>query len=309
MYELPVGACARAGHLFDSLDHHLAVRGILEGTVTARVFADHPTFPQSVFAWTGHRLFLAGSAQNQEFNEDIRRLIATIVYPQASNVGNHMFILYYAPGDWESTIEWILDGKCPISDERLYFETKGRGADGRAPLPDGYALRWVDEALLKEERLKNIDALREEMCSERASVADFLAMSFGFCLVRADEIVGWCLSEYNTADRCEVGIATAEGHRRQGLATAMACALVERAIRKGIERIGWHCWANNLASAATALRAGFEKAADYPVFFAWFDEAENQAVNGNARLCRREYANDLPSTSRLCMVQASGAPS
>jgi len=42
MYELYVGARASARHLFDSLDHHLAVRGILEGTVTARVFADHP---------------------------------------------------------------------------------------------------------------------------------------------------------------------------------------------------------------------------------------------------------------------------
>lgn len=62
--------------------------------------------------------------------------------------------------------------------------------------------------------LKNTGALVKEMQSERQSVRDFLDKSFGLCLVQGDGIVSWSLSEYNSEDRCEVGIATVEGYRR-----------------------------------------------------------------------------------------------
>ena len=92
------------------------------------------------------------------------------------------------------------------------------------------------------QELAGLDDLREEMVSERVSVADFLARSFGLALLHGDELVGWCLSEYNTATRCEVGIGVAEGHRRQGLATCMARTFGQLARQRGIEHIGWHCW-------------------------------------------------------------------
>ena len=53
------------------------------------------------------------------------------------------------------------------------------------------------------------------MCSERASVDEFLGRSVGVYIVRrdptaGDELVSWCLSEYNHGGRCEIGIETAE---------------------------------------------------------------------------------------------------
>ncbi len=61
------------------------------------------------------------------------------------------------------------------------------------------------------------------MTSERPS-EDFLRRSFGQCLVHNGAIAGWCLSEYNSGPRCEVGIAVAEPYQRRGLATTMAIA-------------------------------------------------------------------------------------
>jgi RimJ/RimL family protein N-acetyltransferase len=112
------------------------------------------------------------------------------------------------------------------------------------------------------------------MCSERPTVQDFLAKSFGVCLSRGDEIVGWCLSEYNCADRCEVGIEIVEPYQRRGLGTLLSLALVEMALSRSVTRIGWHCWASNTPSDATALKAGFELVEDYPAHYAWLKELE-----------------------------------
>jgi hypothetical protein len=38
-------------------------------------------------------------------------------------------------------------------------------------------------------------------------------------------------------------------------------------IIKGATEIGWHCWATNTPSIATALKLGFEKGLDYSVYF------------------------------------------
>jgi len=90
-----------------------------------------------------------------------------------------------------------------------------------------------------------------------------------------------------------VGIATHEDYREEGLATLMTQAFIELARTRDVARIGWHCAAANLGSGATALKAGFEKVEDYPVFIGWFDDAVNIARNGYFAHGRGEYAEAL----------------
>ena len=121
-------------------------------------------------------------------------------------------------------------------------------------------------ALLGTPGLSGLDALRMEMVSERPSVEDFLQRSFGVCLLYDGAVVGFCLSEYNCQGRCEVGVWTHEEHRQRGLGKLMTLALVEHALQHGYSEVGWHCWADNLPSAALALSAGFIYQRDYPVY-------------------------------------------
>jgi RimJ/RimL family protein N-acetyltransferase len=88
------------------------------------------------------------------------------------------------------------------------------------------------------------------------------------------QLAGFCLSEYNVDGRCEVGIATLEPFQRRGLATAMGHAFLSLARASGIRDVGWHCWRQNVASAATALRIGLRHVADYKVLFGWYNEAD-----------------------------------
>jgi tetratricopeptide (TPR) repeat protein len=57
--------------------------------------------------------------------------------------------------------------------------------------------------------------------------------------------------------------------------------------------VGWHCWASNVPSAATALRAGFAKVCDYTVYFAWYDAIDNLVVNGNMHFDCAQYEEAL----------------
>jgi RimJ/RimL family protein N-acetyltransferase len=51
----------------------------------------------------------------------------------------------------------------------------------------------------------------------------------------------------------------------------MGSAFVEYALSRGVTQIGWHCWARNLPSVATALKIGYEEVCNYTTFVAWFD--------------------------------------
>ncbi len=270
MYLLSLADYAVARPLFAGLDDHLAVAAILEGSAPAALYVDHPIRPCAAFTWTGYRFFLTGSPAVGAFSQAVRGLLMDTVFPQTQAAGLEMIELAYAPEGWADAITGvILRDKAPILARRHYYVYHSLRHDWRSVLPAGYRLTRIDAGLLAQDHIYNLDALREELCSERPSVADFLARSFGIAALYGDELAGWCTSEYNTGDRCEVGIGTLEPHQRRGLATAMGSAFIEHAAARGIRHIGWHCWARNQPSVATALTIGYEKAAEHSTFITW----------------------------------------
>jgi RimJ/RimL family protein N-acetyltransferase len=279
------------------MHYNLAVQAILDGSVPAEIYVDDPTQPQVALTCNKQRYYLAGSPENQVFNDDVYRRLAGPRSAHQNRSDSDLFILYYEPADaWEETLDALLLDVHPIRLQREYYAVQIAGDEGHpanTPLPEGFTLHYVDQELLAQEHLGNLDDLAEELCSERQSIQDFLDRSFGFCLLRGDEVAGWCLSEYNTAGQCEVGIATFEPHRRRGLGTIMAAALLAYAPSQGVSHVGWHCYATNVASAATARKAGFVKTVEYPVRFAYLDEAINLAVHGNVAFEQGQYGQAL----------------
>lgn len=293
MYLLKPAEFEPAKSLLHSLDHHLAVACILDGTVPAKVYADCADRPTVVLAVASRRLFLAGNPENEVVNRSLQRLFNETIHPQALAAGERMFVLYYQPTGWSEKFDLILKDKYPVHIGRQFYLFKALKNEWRSRFPEGFALRFADRQMVSDPRIKNLDFLTEEMCSERESVEDFLQKSFGLCLVHEHEIVGWCLSEYNHADGCEIGIAVSPPYRRRGFATLLASAFIEYAHLQGITHIGWHCEASNTPSIATALKVGFEKVLDYSVCVGWFNQAEALAVQGDICFDNREYAKAL----------------
>jgi RimJ/RimL family protein N-acetyltransferase len=279
--------------ILNALDHHLAVACLLEGTVPSRIYVDHPEHPTAALAVASRRYFLAGNPENDSFNHSLQQLFADTIYPQALAAGETMFVLYYQTGGWTDKLELILKDKYPIFAQRQFYQLKELKTDWRSLLPEGFALQHADREILADPQIMNPDFLTEEMCSERESVEDFLQKSFGLCLVHDHEIVGWCLSEYNHAAGCEIGIATSPAYQRRGFATLLASAFIEYAHSQGLTHIGWHCYASNAPSVATALKLGFEKVTDYPICLGWFNPADALAVQGDVCFDRQQYTEAL----------------
>jgi len=274
LYHLAENDYERVRPVFEGMDDHLAVNSIITGTTPAIIYVDHPARPKAALTWTKHRFYLAGDAGNNAFNDALGRLFTTQLCPRAIAAGMRGFVLYYSPGSWEDRIDVILKNKFPTKHLRQLWAVSELERDWRPLMPAGFSMRRVDSDLLAKAGLENRATLIAEMQSERASVEEFLSKSFGFCMLHGEEIAGWCLSEYNSENGCEVGVETVETYRRQGIATLTTLALIEHALAQGMARIGWHAWAGNEGSIATANRIGFEKVTDYPVFYVRLEEAE-----------------------------------
>jgi GNAT superfamily N-acetyltransferase len=267
--KLDPGEYGRVRSLVEPLDFHLPLVALLAGTSPGAVYVDDAETPRALLAGTGHRFFLAGAPERTEFRRGLTRLFDDTILPRTLAAGLGGLSICVFPDGWAGHIAAILGGREVVETQHEYYHAHGSAWDQPRTLPDGYSLRAAGRALLADEGLANLDALREEMCSERPSVEDFISSSFGVCAVHGKDLVGWCLSEYNTGNRCEIGIATHEPHRRRGVATGMAGAFIEAARARGVTEIGWHCYAHNIPSGATARAAGFRLTHTYPAYHVW----------------------------------------
>jgi GNAT superfamily N-acetyltransferase len=183
--------------------------------------------------------------------------------PASKMRGMDAYLIYATDPAWNETLQQLFPAGSLYQGTRQYYEITGFDGQFDAPLPDGFSMQLITSEFLSSD-LDGLEAVREEMCSERASVEDFLARSFGLCPIHANEVAGWCMSEYNVGDRCEIGIATAPKHQRRGIATLATLSFLAEAHRRGYIRVGWDCWTRNSASVATARKAGFALIEEYP---------------------------------------------
>lgn len=274
LHELAPEDFSLARPLFTPLAHHLVIDSILAGQTPGRVFVDNTHQPQTAVAWFKRRLLLAGNPGSDSLQHALAALLADVYIPSmiAAGLGSSAFSLVYRPG-WEPAMAVLLAGKDAFAGRRLCFRLDPAGRAWEPALPPGLTLRAVDAALLADPHIENLEYVTDEMVSERPSVADFLAKSFGACALDGSRIVGWCLTEYNTGGRCEVGIETAEAYQRRGLARATAVATIGEAVARGYSEIGWICDANNRPSIAAAQSLGFQLWREDPTFYVFFNRA------------------------------------
>ncbi|MBK8417788.1 GNAT family N-acetyltransferase [Candidatus Villigracilis saccharophilus] len=245
------------------MDFHLVGRSILAKQTPVQIFVDNHEHPKAIFAQAGHRYILAGDPEIDSFNLGIRKLFANVIVPRALAEGQEGFAIYYDSAAWEEKMQALLMDKEIIHADREYYTCKELKHKWQDFMPEGFQLQMVDADLLANADLKHLDTLKEEMTSERPSVDDFLAKSFGVCAIHENELAGWCLSEYNADGRCEIGIETTSDYRQRGIGTALTLAFLEHALSNGISEVGWHCYKRNAPSAQTARKAGFDKICDY----------------------------------------------
>ncbi|GHO62261.1 hypothetical protein KSC_011530 [Ktedonobacter sp. SOSP1-52] len=264
-------AFERVKPLFADMAYHLAIVTVLAGKTPGQVYVDDSEAPQTalLLPTNPHRIYLAGRAGHSDLQQTIQAILAQKYHELSPGADGYGALLYYPPGDenWQALINTVFQGQEIFKGQREFHCLKLPHTIVSSPLPEGFVLRRLDEKLLQELEPTNRAHVLEEICSESPSLEHFLTYNFGLCAQREHTLAGWCLAEYRDQERCELGIETQEDYQRQGIATALAQAVIKQAFVEGATEIGWHCWARNTASVATAKKLGFEKAFDYPVYY------------------------------------------
>ena len=301
MNELTHADFVKVRPLFVPLAPDLTIDAILTGTTPGRVWVDDARAPRTAVCWANRRVYLGGHE-----SPHLAAFFTQTFLPAAQAKGRTSIILHRPP-DWRGDVADFFPQTFPTRRSRFYFRQDARAQKWPLSVPPDLTLRPVDAALLADPAITNLDYVTEEMLSERPSLEAFLAKSFGYCLVHENEIVGWCMSEYNAGSRCELGIETAVPFRRRGLATLMATAVIRHALSQGVYDIGWLCWADNLPSIATAKRLGFRQVAQDDVYDVSFDPAVALGVRANQHLLAGNYAQAL--TDYRQAMQQNNVPS
>ncbi|MBK8050853.1 MAG: GNAT family N-acetyltransferase [Anaerolineales bacterium] len=257
--------------LFAATPYHLAIQAALAGAVPAQIFVDAADSPQIAVVWVRHRLYLAGAPTGHNIAAFAAFFDGDLV-ARALEAGMAVLKLHPLQAGWLDPLAHAFETRRHFFGVSQYYRRTVPTDPAPVTWPDTYSNHPVDAMLLATEGLEFVEQLRDEMCSERNSVDEFLANSFGVCTIHQAALAGWCLSEYNYGGACEVGIETLEPHQRRGLATAMTLAFVQTAATRGVHTAGWHCWANNVSSGATARKAGFTWVTDYPAGVVWVEQ-------------------------------------
>ncbi len=289
LHHLEPADYARAQSVVDALDHALLVRAVIEGTAPGWIAIDHPTAPQAVFASGPGAHYLLGDAGNAAFNAAVRVLILEQIMPHAREAGWDVVNLHYYPNTWEDVLDPLWGDAPVVKNHQRYY--RFRGQQGRVEIqPEpGREMRRVDADLFAESGLENVEQIKDFAQGTWTCLQAYLDHGLGMCLIQDGEIISWCTTDCVIGQRCEVGIRTLAPYRRQGLGTLVALATVDACLARGLTEIGWHCWSQNLASAATAERAGFREVLHHHAVHVWLNPVDGLLVNANLALMRSEY--------------------
>ena len=277
--------------LVRGLDRYLSIRAVMKGDVEGLIYASDKQRPDTYFVWeiSGDSGFYLEGEPSENRALEINRIIRQELYTIGTASNKCVdFTLYTYPKDWKDYMAIILKDTFPRKYFRRNFLLENPNRR-EVKLPEGFTLTRVDKSFL-DGKLYGDEHIRKWVEDPWKSRASFFEKGFGYCIHTDTEAVSWSLTDYVSDNRIEIGIHTNENYRRRGFASMVINGVVNEAIERGFDTIGWHCWGDNDASAATASRAGFIETESDEVYNAWFDEMDNLLLNGYADLFdHREY--------------------
>lgn len=241
--------------LFENLSaYHLCGWAVLCGTAPGEVWLDDLDRPRVGVVESSEGCYLAGDPGHRQAHAAIREVIPPFAY------------LICDPPEWEQALPLVWSNPAARRHERQHYVFRASAAPGwRGSLPSGMRMRLVDRDFFELEYLQNFRSVADWVGGWR-SREDFLERGVGAVIVQGDTIASWSVMDCALNDRCEIGVMTAMGFRRQGLAKAVVSAVLEACLARGYHEVGWQCLRNNKGSVATALAVGFKKERDYLAF-------------------------------------------
>ncbi|HEC38222.1 hypothetical protein LCGC14_0546360 [marine sediment metagenome] len=265
------------------LKYNYILRSVIDGSVAGRVFVDDAENPKTVLLWD--KTDCAGIYIEGEYSPEIAKamnnLIREKIIPEANTIEDTKDIAScYSPIDvWEDKmVREVFAGLFVMKSYRkflIFDKGKNKILNWEKLVPDNFKMvRFSEDVeMLKNQDIKNADQLVHRISYSKPG--------FGCCLIdkKVNEIASVCFSDWSSDVYLEVGIKTEEKYRKRGFAAVTTAAMIEFALERGIEHIGWHLWDGNIGSEYTAIKAGFRMERRHVVYHFWYNEFDNLHVN------------------------------
>jgi GNAT superfamily N-acetyltransferase len=146
----------------------------------------------------------------------------------------------------------------------------------------------MGEALLRRRDLQVPDEVAKTIRTWRSLAGPDLK-DYGFVAIVGDQVASWATVDGIVEGFGDAGLFTQPRYRRRGLATAVSAAAVEHGLAQGMKAINWTCAAENAPSIRVAEKLGFERQADYTLYFMAFDEVEHLGTLAYTHLHEGRY--------------------
>lgn len=243
MLELPKEHFDRVTHLFDPTQPNSTMLfSTLAGRTLGRAFVEDLDQPMNCLLVMGfqHFSFTHASVDPQWLNETVAAL-----RPHFS------FIL-----NWSPEMAAMMPPPPDFSREYAGHEFMEYHAQGDLHLPSGRRLQRMDADILAR------CTWRDLMLGGFGTTEHFLAHGLGMCVMAGDAICSEAYAAFLGAGKYEIGIVTNEQYRRQGNAYLACKGLLQLVAELGYPP-HWSYFEDNIGSAATARKLGFDAQRDY----------------------------------------------
>lgn len=232
--------------------HDTTILSCLQGHM-GKAWVDSLEDPASAQILVGDFMFLAGNPHTVEAEELLL------------NIPKQVLVIVDSD-DWKKKIETLYKGSFDKV-QRYSFNKNMEDLDREhiqsflSLVPNGYELRRIDASIAYEPSLHE---LSEDFTGQFDSIEDFLARGVGFAITYKGQIACGASSYSIYNDGIEIEIVTHPDHRRKGLATAAAAALILDCLDKGL----YPSWdAANLTSAKLAQKLGYVLDEQYDTYY------------------------------------------
>lgn len=264
--------------LFQNIFYALNSLAVINGDNQGRMWLDNHENPKTgVLVDNENSIYLVGKSNNSNLNKEIANLIFNEIFPKAritSEQFENTWVIYYDHEDWKNKIEQDMNIIDYLPLKRSYYLYKNPSTlKWEEFITDGYTIEFLNEEFFERKDLTNFNEITNYINKSWSSKEAFLMSGFGFCLVNKDNrIISWCISDWVTDEKTEIGVGTDENFRRRGYATLVVNATLNYCLKKNF-KVGWHCSNHNIASQKTAEKVGFKLEKEYNIILGSFDKA------------------------------------
>lgn len=234
---------------------------VIEQIQGGRIFVNHAQNPMAAFITSSGGFYcLAGQANDKSFNNSVVRFMND----QLNH--NGFFALGIFSDEWDQELaKYRIENSKKI--KRSYFRFN------REKFLDNFA----DAAIHFENDYEYTDLnaeishlYREKFYPYYKLVWDsnshFCKCGVGHFILRNNDLISVCTSPYIGGKYAEIDIITIESYKRKGLATKLGIMFINQCLERELTP-NWCCHSDNIESNNLALKLGFEKIDEYPMYW------------------------------------------